>query len=41
VIAPTRRGIVLFRILINDETKFADIDRARRNARCEPFGAGG
>ena len=37
VIAPTRRGIVLFRTLINDETKFADIDRARRNARCEPY----
>jgi len=37
VIAPTRRGIVLFRTLINDETKFAEIDRARRNAACEPF----
>jgi len=40
VIAPTRRGIVLFRTLINDETRFAEIDRARRNARCEPFKSG-
>jgi uncharacterized membrane protein len=40
VIAPTRRGIVLFRTLINDETKFAGIDRARRNAACEPFAGG-
>lgn len=41
VIAPTRRGIVLFRTLINDETRFADIDRARRSAACEPFSTGG
>ncbi len=39
VMAPTRRGIVLFRTLINDETKVAEIDAARRHARCEPFAA--
>lgn len=39
VVAPTNRGIVLFRTLIDDETHVADIDRARRGAACEPFAA--
>jgi uncharacterized membrane protein len=37
VVAPTTRGIVLFRTLISDERHVADIDRARRGAACEPF----
>jgi uncharacterized membrane protein len=40
VIARTRRGIVLFRTLIDDETEIAEIDAARRNAKCEPYTAG-
>jgi uncharacterized membrane protein len=40
VTAPSRRGIVLFRTLINDETKVAEIDTARHRARCEPYVAG-
>ncbi len=38
VVAPTNRGIVLFRTLINDETHVAEIDAARRNASCAPYG---
>ena len=41
VISLTNRGIILFRTLINDETHFAEIDAARRHARCEPFAATG
>jgi uncharacterized membrane protein len=37
VIAPTERGIVLFRTLINDETHIAQIDAARRHAGCEAY----
>lgn len=37
VTAPSVRGLVLFRTLINDETRLAEIDRARRGAACEPF----
>jgi uncharacterized membrane protein len=37
VVAPTRKGIVLFRTLIDDEAHVADIDRARHGAACEPF----
>jgi len=37
VVAPSNRGIVLFRTLINDETHVAEIDAARRNAGCEAF----
>ncbi|MBV9043951.1 MAG: DUF1254 domain-containing protein [Alphaproteobacteria bacterium] len=37
VVAPTNRGLVLFRTLINDEKHFAEIERARRGAACEPF----
>ncbi len=35
--SPTMRGLVLFRTLINDETKFAAIDKTRRQANCGPF----
>jgi uncharacterized membrane protein len=41
VTAPGTMGLVLFRTLINDETKLAEIDRARRSATCEPFGGAG
>ena len=37
--APTRRGLVLIRTLIDDDAHLADIDRARRGAACEPFRA--
>jgi uncharacterized membrane protein len=37
VAAPSVRGLVLFRTLINDETRLAEIDQARRGAACEPF----
>jgi uncharacterized membrane protein len=37
VTAPGTRGLVLFRTLINDESKVAAIDRARRTAACEPY----
>ena len=32
--SPTRRGLVLFRTLIDDEKRVAEIDRARRSAAC-------
>ena len=35
VVSPTRRGVVLIRTLINQETHLADIDAARRRATCE------
>jgi uncharacterized membrane protein len=31
---PTRRGLVLFRTLIDDDAHLADIDKARRSATC-------
>jgi uncharacterized membrane protein len=37
VAAPTNRGIVLFRTLVNDEADVAQIDAARHNAACEPY----
>ena len=37
--APTSRGIVLFRTLVNDEARLAEIDAARHNAACEPYKA--
>lgn len=40
IAAPTQRGIVLFRALIDDETRLADIDAARRHAACAPYRAG-
>jgi uncharacterized membrane protein len=39
VAAPTSRGIVLFRTLVNDEAHLAGIDAARHNADCEPYNA--
>jgi uncharacterized membrane protein len=39
VVPPTDRGIVLFRTLINDESRIAGIDAARRFAACSPFTA--
>ena len=41
VAAPTSRGIVLFRTLVNDETHVAEIDAARHHAACEPYKAAG
>jgi uncharacterized membrane protein len=41
VAAPTNRGIVLFRTLVNDETHIAEIDAARHYAACEPYNAAG
>ncbi len=35
VSAPTDRGLVLFRTLINDDTREADLDQQRRAAKCE------
>ena len=37
VVAPTNKGIVLVRTLIDDETHFAEIDAARRHAACEAY----
>jgi uncharacterized membrane protein len=39
IAAPTNRGIVLFRTLVNDETHIAEIDAARHYAACEPYRA--
>lgn len=35
VTAPTAKGIVLFRTLINDDAREADLDLQRRAAKCE------
>jgi uncharacterized membrane protein len=40
VTAPTNRGIVLFRTLIDHENHLAEIDAGRRNADCSPYRAG-
>jgi uncharacterized membrane protein len=40
ITAPTSRGIVLFRTLIDDERRLAEIDAARRHADCTPYKAG-
>ncbi len=37
VTAPTTRGIVLFRTLINDDAREAELDQQRRAANCEPM----
>jgi uncharacterized membrane protein len=37
VAAPTSRGIVLFRTLVNDDADVARIDAARHNTACEPY----
>jgi uncharacterized membrane protein len=33
--APSTKGLVLFRTLINDDARLAEIDAQRREARCE------
>ena len=40
ITAPTSSGIVLFRTLIDDERRLAEIDAARRHADCTPYKAG-
>jgi len=40
VVAPTSRGIVLFRTLIDQESRIAEIDAGRRHADCTPYKAG-
>lgn len=35
--SPTERGLVLFRTLIADEGRFAEIDAARKTATCRPL----
>lgn len=37
VVAPSTRGLVLFRTLIDDDKRLAEIDAGRRHAACEPF----
>jgi uncharacterized membrane protein len=37
VSAPTKKGIVLFRTLINDDAREPELDQARRAANCEPL----
>jgi len=37
VVSPTMRGVILFRTLINNETRLAEIDASRRHASCEPY----
>jgi uncharacterized membrane protein len=39
VAAPTNRGIVLFRTLVNDDAHIAEIEAARHNAACAPYKA--
>lgn len=38
ILSPTRRGLLLFRTLINDGSHFASIDAARRLATCATVG---
>jgi uncharacterized membrane protein len=40
VAAPTSRGIVLFRILVSDDARMAELDAARRHAHCAPYRTG-
>lgn len=37
VAAPSQKGVVLFRTLINDDAREPELDRMRREASCEPF----
>jgi uncharacterized membrane protein len=37
VSAPTPKGIVLFRTLINGDERLADLDQQRRAAKCDPM----
>jgi uncharacterized membrane protein len=41
VVPPTNRGIVLFRTLINDDSRMAEIDTKRRFAACSPYTVAG
>ena len=41
IVPPTDRGIVLFRTLINDERRTAEIDAARQFAACGPYSGAG
>jgi uncharacterized membrane protein len=40
IAAPTDRGIVLLRTLVDDEHRLPEIDAARHNAKCVPYKAG-
>lgn len=40
VTTPTNRGIVLLRILVNDDARTAELDAARRHTRCAPYRTG-
>jgi uncharacterized membrane protein len=40
ITAPTSRGIVLFRTLVDDERRLAELDAARRRADCTPYKSG-
>ena len=35
--APSAKGLVLFRTLVNDDKREAEIDQARREATCQPL----
>jgi uncharacterized membrane protein len=37
VAAPSQKGVVLFRTLINDDAREPELDRMRREASCEPL----
>ncbi len=37
IYAPSMRGLIVFRTLINDESKFAQIDAVRRQANCKLY----
>ncbi len=37
VAAPSQKGVVLFRTLINDDAREPELDRMRRAASCEPL----
>jgi uncharacterized membrane protein len=37
VAAPSQRGIVLFRTLVNDDAREPELDRMRRSASCDPL----
>jgi len=37
VSAPTTKGLVLFRTLIDNDAREPELDRLRRDAKCEPL----
>jgi uncharacterized membrane protein len=39
IAAPTDRGIVLLRMLVDDERRLSEIEAARHNAKCTPYEA--